>query len=294
MNVAPLTKYRKPFDLRSGIPRSRRSSACSLALVLLCGLCAGQTQTASEYSVKAAYLYNFAKSAEWPESNLPSGAPLVIGVVGGDDEFVDTLVKTVAGRTIGTHPIRAKRADSVEDLDRCQLVFFRASAGHKRVQVAISALVAINILLVGEDTEFLRQGGMINLILKNGTVRFEMNRASLDRAGLKLSPALLALASSGDSSSDSRAQGRADPTGDEPRRLRVSSPPEYPEIAQKINLKGTAQVEASIRKDGTVKDVRIIGGHPVLAEALVKAVMGWRYEPAAKDSTLIVKFTFGQ
>jgi len=292
--VARLTKYSKPFGLRSAISRTRQSSACAVALVLLCGLCTGQTQTASEYSIKAAYLYNFAKSAEWPENNLPSGAPLVIGVVGGDEEFVDTLIKTVAGRTVGTHPIVAKRADSVEDLDLCQLVFFRASTGHKRVQAAISALLAANILLVGEDNEFLRQGGMINLILQNGTVRFEINRVSLDRAGLKLSPALLALANSGGSSSDSRAQGRADPTGEEPRRLRVSSPPEYPEIAQKINLKGTVQVEATIRKDGTVKDVRIIGGHPVLAEALVKAVMGWRYEPAPKDSTLIVKFTFGQ
>lgn len=289
--MARLTKCSKPLGLRSGISRSRRSLVCGIALVLLCGLCA-QTQTASEYSVKAAYLYNFAKSAEWPENNLPSGAPFVIGVVGGDDEFVDTLIKTVAGRTAGTHPIVAKRADSVEDLDLCQLVFFRASTGHKRVQAAISTLDAANILLVGEDNEFLRQGGMINLILKNGTVRFEVNRASLDRAGLKLSPALLALANSGGGSSESPSS--AMPSGEESRRLRLSSPPEYPEIAQKINLKGTVQVEALIRKDGTVKDVKIIGGHPVLAEALVKAVMGWRYEPAAKDSTVIVKFTFGQ
>lgn len=253
-----------------------------------------QAQNATEYQVKAAYLYNFAKSVEWPEQSLASGAPLAIGVVGGDDEFVDTVRKTVSGRAAGTHAITVKHADSVSELDLCQLIFFRSSAGHKRVQAAISALASAKLLLVGEDDGFLREGGMINLVLKNGTVRFEVDRAALDRAGLRLSPALLALANPGPGSSTSSAPGPAPTASGEARRLKVSSPPEYPEIARKMNIKGVVLVEAAVRRDGTIKEVRVLGGHPLLADALVKAVMGWQYEPAAKESQVVVKFVFGQ
>ena len=61
-----------------------------------------------------------------------------------------------------------------------------------------------------------------------------------------------------------------------------------------MNIKGAVQVEASVRRDGSVKEVKVIGGHPLLADALVKAVRRWQYAPAAKDSVVIVRFVFGQ
>ena len=283
----------EPFGWRSQKPRRWRGRL-GLAILMLCCLRAGQTQSASEYEVKAAYLYNFAKSAEWPEPKLSGSATLVIGVVAGDDEFIDTLKKLVTGRTAGAHPIIVRRAASVEDMDVCHLVFFRSSAGHKRTESAISALRSPGILLVGEDSEFLRQGGMINLSLNNGRVRFEVDQASLGRAGIRLSPALLALAIPGHGSSAAAPASESVAAATEPRRLKVSVPPEYPIIAQKMNIKGVVQVEASVRRDGTVKEVKVLGGHPLLADALVKAVMGWKYEPAAKDSQVVVRFDFGQ
>jgi TonB family protein len=267
-----------------------------LVLTAAAALSPGATQAlaqtgASEYQVKAAYLYNFAKSIEWPKDTLPANSPLVIGVVGGDDEFVDTLIKTVAGRSAGDHAVAAKRADSVEELDHCHIVFFRSSAGHKRTEAALKALASASILLVGEDDGFLRQGGMINLVLKHGTVRFEVDQAFLDRANLRLSPELLALALGQPERSTSPSPSSSTNPPDS-RRLKAGAPPEYPEIARKMNLTGVVQVEVSVRRDGTVEDVKVIGGHPVLADALVKAVERWRYEPAAQNSRLVVKFTF--
>src|SRR5271166_1792858 len=272
----------------------------TLSIVAIAALSAGAAPTvgptdgASEYQVKAAYLYNFIKSTEWPEQSWQNDAPLVIEVVGGDEEFVDTVKRTVSGKTVGLRSITVKRADSIADLDLCHLVFFRSSAGRKRTETIISTLANAAILLVGEDNEFLRQGGMINLVLKNGTVRFELDRASLERAGLRLSPTLLALANPGRGSSNAPTIESAAVAGGESRRLKVGTPPVYPEIAQKMNIKGTVQVEASVRRDGTVKEVKVIGGHPLLADALAKAVMGWQYEPAAKDSQVVVRFIFGQ
>jgi hypothetical protein len=50
------------------------------------------------------------------------------------------------------------------------------------------------------------------------------------------------------------------------RHLKVQVTPEYPQSAQRMNLSGTVQVRAIVRADGTVKDVKVIGGHPLLAE----------------------------
>jgi len=69
--------------------------------ILILGTCA-RAEEASENQLKAAYLFNFAKSAQWPSALLAEGgAPLIIGVFGGDDEFVDILKGMVAERLLG-------------------------------------------------------------------------------------------------------------------------------------------------------------------------------------------------
>jgi TonB family protein len=66
----------------------------------------------------------------------------------------------------------------------------------------------------------------------------------------------------------------------------------YPELARKMNLSGTVKVEVVVLPNGTVKGARVMGGHPVLANAALDAVKRWRFEPAAMESTGIVDFKF--
>jgi outer membrane biosynthesis protein TonB len=56
---------------------------------------------------------------------------------------------------------------------------------------------------------------------------------------------------------------------------------------------GAVQLEALVGRDGTVKEVKVLGGHPLPADSLGRAVKQWKYEPAAKDSTEVVKYSFG-
>jgi TonB family protein len=77
------------------------------------------------------------------------------------------------------------------------------------------------------------------------------------------------------------------------RPLERNLPPEYPDIAQRMKLSGTAQVQALVKPDGTVKEVKILGGHPLLADALARAAMQWKYQPASKETVELVKFSFG-
>jgi TonB family protein len=76
------------------------------------------------------------------------------------------------------------------------------------------------------------------------------------------------------------------------RKVRLSVQPEYPELAKKNNIWGTARVQATIAPDGTVKDVKGLGGNPVLLQAVAEAVKKWKYEPAQAETIAILKFDF--
>ncbi len=283
--------HSKPIGAASSRPTQPRASQylktkvlAALLCIVLAGLTAGQAQSVSEYDVKAAYLYNFAHSALWPNTSLPANnAPFVIGVVGGEAQFLERLRATVDGRTIGSHPVMAKSVVAPSEMRSCQIVFFRDTET-SRVSSAIASLKAAPVLLVGEDPSFLRQGGMINLFLQNGKIRFEVNRQTLDRAAIRLSPALLQLAKANDSSLND-----ANPGG---RQLQVSVPPPYPELARRLNVKGTVRLEVVVRRDGTVKQVKVLGGNPVLADAVSSTVMNWKYESAAQETKENVEYTF--
>jgi outer membrane biosynthesis protein TonB len=59
-----------------------------------------------------------------------------------------------------------------------------------------------------------------------------------------------------------------------------------------MKLTGAAQVQALVAPDGAVKEVKILGGHPLLADALARAVKQWKYQPGPKETVEIVKFSF--
>ena len=76
------------------------------------------------------------------------------------------------------------------------------------------------------------------------------------------------------------------------RKVKVRVQPEYPELAKRNNIRGIARVQLLVAADGKVKDAKVVGGSPVLAQAAVDACRKWKYEPASGESTLIVSFEF--
>jgi TonB family protein len=76
------------------------------------------------------------------------------------------------------------------------------------------------------------------------------------------------------------------------RKVKSRVEPVYPELAKRNNISGSARVELLVAPDGRVKDVKVLGGNPVLVQAVMAAVVKWKYEPAAEESSVIVKFDF--
>jgi TonB family protein len=76
------------------------------------------------------------------------------------------------------------------------------------------------------------------------------------------------------------------------RRAKSKVSPLYPDLARKMNITGTVKVEVVVAPNGTVKEARVVGGHPVLANSALDAVKKWRFEPASVESTGIIDFKF--
>jgi len=76
------------------------------------------------------------------------------------------------------------------------------------------------------------------------------------------------------------------------RKVKSKVAPVYPELARRLNLSGVVRVEVTVTAKGDVKNAKLVGGHPVLANAALDAVKKWRFEAASEETTGIVEFSF--
>lgn len=77
----------------------------------------------------------------------------------------------------------------------------------------------------------------------------------------------------------------------EDRKVKNQVAPAYPELAKSMHIQGTVKVEITISPSGSVTNTKVVGGHPVLADAAVKAVEKWKFE-AGPEETRVVSFDF--
>jgi TonB family protein len=66
----------------------------------------------------------------------------------------------------------------------------------------------------------------------------------------------------------------------------------YPELAKRMNITGVVKVLVTVAPNGSIKEARLVGGHPLLANAALEAVKKWRFETGPEESTGIVEFRF--
>jgi TonB family protein len=76
------------------------------------------------------------------------------------------------------------------------------------------------------------------------------------------------------------------------RKAKSRVAPVYPEVAKKMSISGVVRIQVTVAANGSIKDARLVGGHPMLANAALDAVRKWRYEAAPAESTGIVVFRF--
>jgi len=180
-------------------------------LVLFVGPQAWADSTASrEYQIKAAFLYNFIKFVDWPKEKVTDpNAPLTIGIIGKDpfqDAFGPLQEKEARDRKVVIQRFEGfveleksgqKKKDQPhpksQDIQKCHLLFICPSES-ERIPDIIASVKGHSVLTVADTKDFLESGGIINFIMEEQKVRFEINVTNARRAKLQIRSQLLRLA----------------------------------------------------------------------------------------------------
>jgi hypothetical protein len=164
-------------------------------LIAPLALCASvmPASAATEYEVKAAFLYNFAKFVEWPPATFQTESdPIVLGII-GEDPFGNTIDTMFQNVTIQKHPLVVKRLQAPPE-STCQILFISESE-QERAKHILASLDEKPILTVSDIPDFIGIGGMIGFDIENSKVRFSINKNAADAAKLQFSSQVLKLAS---------------------------------------------------------------------------------------------------
>ena len=185
-----------------------------LACTLLMGQAVGQEYIedapSKEYQIKAAFLYNFIKFVDWPKEKMAdSNEPIIIGIIGKDpfgDAFEPIKDKPVKDRKVvikrfkGFKELKKSDDKNKSELNRqiqvirtCHMLYI-CSSEKKRLTEIINFVKNYPVLTVGDIKDFLEAGGIINFLIEQKRVRFEINVAAAKRARLKIRSQLLRLA----------------------------------------------------------------------------------------------------
>ena len=186
--------------------------ACALLTGQATGEGGGEAAPGREYQIKAAFIYNFIKFVDWPEEKMAdSNEPITIGIIGSEDfikAFEPVIHKKVKNRNLsikyfeGYEKLERTQEDDrqwnqkMEALKTCHVLMFCScdSVRIKDLSQIIKALKGSPVLTVGETAGFLESGGIINFLMEDKKVRFEINVTAAKKSKLKISSKLLRLA----------------------------------------------------------------------------------------------------
>lgn len=164
-------------------------------LLAVAWLCLGSlsARALTEYEVKAAFLFNFAKFIDWPpRAFAEASSPIIFGIL-GEDPFGAPMMSKISQETVKGRSIKIQRFQPGDDFTGCHLLFISRSAAGQ-VKDLLERAKGRSMLTVSETEDFITDGGMVNFVMVDRSVRFDINAKAVQTAGLKVSSKLLAVA----------------------------------------------------------------------------------------------------
>jgi hypothetical protein len=172
----------------------RRALIAAVALAACLVTAAELPASAIQQRIKAAFLSKFPAYVEWPAGAFSQPeSPLVIGVAGAE-AIARELDQAIAGRTVAGRTLRVHRIAAGEQPDDCcQILFVGADSGHERTTQLLAQARGRPVLTVTELDDQ-PQGSIINFLVADDRVRFDISRPAAERNGLQVRAQLLAVA----------------------------------------------------------------------------------------------------
>ena len=161
-------------------------------LILLLLILSASLFGASEYKLKAAYIYNIAKFVQWPDGTFATtDAPLHIGIY-GDDPF-GVYIDALKGKKVGKHPLRISRIKKIEEIDRIQILYVSKSEASqmKKIREKLDKKV---ILSISDMDDFISRGGVMQLRTVKNRLKMVINMRRATDHRLHFSAKLLEIA----------------------------------------------------------------------------------------------------
>ncbi len=163
-----------------------------LHLVAVDGADYARAQSASQEDVQAAFIHKFIKFIEWPEGSLPSDSNIIVLGILGKGPMVNALVK-IEGKKVRGLKIVVRKLSGPKELESCNVLFISPSEEKSHEEI-LDQVKGSNILTVGQTKGFAQKGVIINFVVVDNKIRFEINLNAGAQAGLKISSKLLNLA----------------------------------------------------------------------------------------------------
>ncbi len=121
--------------------------------------------------VKAAYIYNFAKLIDWPSSNKKGN--FIIGVYGQTNVYQE-LIKKYSAKRIGTQDIEIKKLSETPDVGDVHVLFI-AEDNTKDLEAILNFIEFEPVLVITEAKKTLNRGSVINFLIIDNSLKFELN-----------------------------------------------------------------------------------------------------------------------
>lgn len=176
-------------------PRIKQLNIRYLWLVLLTSLFPSQyVFCASEYELKAAFLYNLSNFITWQDSAFSSESSPFFLCVLGFDHFGSALDSVTAGQKVAGHNIQIMKLTDDIEAKSCHLLFI-SNSEHPKMSKIFNNLKDTSILTVGDTDDFITQGGMIMFVsTSEGKIKLTIHHGRILDAQLKASSRLLQIA----------------------------------------------------------------------------------------------------
>lgn len=144
---------------------------------------------APEYAVKAAYIFNILRFVEWPDNSPQKNTSSINICMLGENDF-GPHIKPIENKNIEGKPLRIIKKHSLKQTLDCHLVFVSSAELYPPDEIS-KILGSKKIIVLGNDLDFVKNGGMFSFYIENKKVRLALNKNTLANSGLKVSSLLL-------------------------------------------------------------------------------------------------------
>jgi hypothetical protein len=160
----------------------------ALWLSLDCSTCISETP--QEFKVKAGYLLNIPKFADWPAS-ASGHSSFKVCVIG--ETPIHEVLENMKGQRIKNRPVAIQKIQEITQADACQVLFIAVSERY-RLQRLLPEAHRLGIMTISDMRDFSKQGGMVSLVSVNNRITYDLNLVSARSAAISFSSQILNLA----------------------------------------------------------------------------------------------------